>query len=239
MCTLSEILTGQIKYKWKWVKKKWNRGFLSADSITSTHTTEDHHGEHCCDSGDGHAASGWRKWEKKNTFVIFCNAVVSVICVRTGFYFSVSVRRLVVRTLTWCYWWVGSSPEGRSCLRSWSGTETSCWPRCPAETSSPGPGSHFPSAPPLQQSCAHVWSCRLDWKNKNQWKKLGLITGPGQSLEGHPFSLQYFWGRTVQTVHLPIEKDLQIKHAWLNEWTILNAFAKSIKRISLDAKVRS
>lgn len=73
-----------------------------------------------------------------------------------------------LRTLTWCYWWVWSSPEDRSYLRSCSGTETSCSPHCPAETSSPGPGSHCPSALPLQQSCARVWSCRLGWRKKNQ-----------------------------------------------------------------------
>lgn len=68
-------------------------------------------------------------------------------------------------TLTSCYWWVWSwgwgCPEDRSSPRSWSGTGTGWWPHCPAGTSSPGPETHCPSAPALQRSWGHVWSCRL------------------------------------------------------------------------------
>lgn len=147
--------------------------FEFADSIRSTHTAENHDGEHRCNSGNRHAASG-KQAEKmwSNSFIIFCNVAVSVICAHS-FQFEWTTKQPKLsggwlRTLTWCYWWVWSSPEDRSYLRSCSGTGTSCWPRCPAETSSPGPGSRCPSALPLQQSCARVWSCRLGCRKEKQ-----------------------------------------------------------------------
>lgn len=75
-----------------------------------------------------------------------------------------------LRCLTSCCWWVWSwgwgCPAGRSSPRSWSGTGTGWWPRCPAETSSRSPRSCCPRALPLQQSRGRAGSCRWYWRDK-------------------------------------------------------------------------
>lgn len=68
--------------------KEWRkqdiRDFEFADSIRSTHTAENHDGKHYCDSGNRHAASGKQAKEmRSHAFIIFCNVVVSVICVHS------------------------------------------------------------------------------------------------------------------------------------------------------------
>lgn len=79
MCVLSEIVTGEKEWR-----KYDNRDFECADSIWSTHTAENHDGEHRCDSGNRHAASRKKaKNMRSNAFIIFCNVVISVICVHS------------------------------------------------------------------------------------------------------------------------------------------------------------